>query len=116
MLSTAQIGTISELQAIINAIKSNYIVCMPVTVESFDCLISPDKGKTWLRAQTKKLQYREDKKSFVLFATKGNNQRYEPDEVDVFLAVLGDEVFIVNHNGQREHWSVNPETKWKKIL
>lgn len=116
MLTTGQVGTISELQAVINAIKSNHKVCLPVTVESFDCLLSNDNGKSWKRAQTKKLQYREDKKSFVLYATKGNNQRYEPDEVDVFLAVLGDEVFVVEHNHQREHWAVNPEKRWTKLL
>jgi hypothetical protein len=114
LLSAITTGRISELQAIINALKDNYHVCEPVTASSYDLLISKD-GVNWTRAQTKTLYYRHDKESYVCFAKKGKNQKYAIDEVDVFLAVNDEDVYVIPHNGNGEHWSKNPETKWSKL-
>lgn len=114
MIATT-IGRISEFQAIIKALKKNYEVAEPVDTKPYDILISKD-GVNWLKAQIKTLLYREDKQSFVLFATKGNNKRYTKSEVDVFLGVYGDEVVIIENNGKnREFWSKTLDKKWEKL-
>lgn len=115
MLSSGQTGTVSELQAALNAIKAAYTVAQPLTVESFDLLISLDKVH-WVKAQIKTLFYRPERQSWVCYAKKSRGRRYSQSEVDVFLAVDGTNVYLIPHTGKSEMWSKNPDKKWTKLL
>lgn len=114
MLSSHATGRISEYRAIINALEKEYAVAEPVTPSAYDILISKD-GVNWLKAQIKTLYYRTDKNSYVLYATNGSNKRYSIHDVDIFLAVYENDVYVVPNIGQRESWSVNPGKKWSRL-
>jgi hypothetical protein len=113
-LSSSAIGRISELQAVIKAIQNEYATAEPMFPEPYDLLISKDK-RHWLKAQTKTLYYRADRNSYVVYAKKGNKEKYNEEEVDVFLAVLDNVVYMIPNQGKKEMWSKNPDTKWERL-
>lgn len=121
VMTRAQRGSYSELLAQAALISEGYIVSQPVTVEPFDLTIKSPGDKRTYYVQVKTVFVREDSryigKRFVVRGARNNGKIYTKEEVDYFVAVNGEDVYMFNNTEQWEYWAKEhePEKVWKKI-
>jgi hypothetical protein len=108
-------GKQSELSAIQALIDNGWEVAEPVIDEVYDLVAKTPVTNVWLRVQVKTLRIRENigpggSDQLVIVARKSNGHAYQEDEVDVFIGVDGDDVWITLNRGIGEYWkSDNPK-------
>ncbi|MDQ0174437.1 hypothetical protein J2S08_000268 [Bacillus chungangensis] len=73
--------------------------------EVYDFLArDPANGRVY-RVQVKTMHFREDRRSLVVYARKGNGEPYTKDEVDYIIGIDNDRAFMFECEGQKEYWS-----------
>lgn len=116
MFSTNEIGTHSELFSAIGLIANGYKVSKPVTTEAYDYVILDPRDNKWKTAQVKTAYLREKRNAVVVFAKRRNGEPYGPD-VDVFLTVYNNQIYMFDNKYQTEYWATpqNIDKKWQKL-
>lgn len=112
-----RVGTYAELIAEAALLASGYIgVGKPTTAEYYDLSAIDPLTKKHVTFQVKTLKRREERdNNLVLFAKRGNGERYSEDEsADYYIGVLIDDgvfprVFAMEDRGISEYWA--KETK-----
>ncbi|MGM0846942.1 MAG: hypothetical protein ACQEUT_18440 [Bacillota bacterium] len=118
MFSTSEIGTHSELLSAVGLVANHFVVARPLSVESYDLVILDPRDNRWKTAQVKTAYERTDRPTpaVVVFAKKKDGTPYGP-EVDVFLAVYKNQIFMFDNKYQTEYWATpdNIHEKWELL-
>lgn len=116
-LSTSTIGRHSELLAMAALIADGWSVSEPTVPEAHDLLAYKD-GLT-IRAQVKtiKQRTREGVDYYVIRGLKNSGQVYDLTDCDVFIGVIGDEVYMTENRLLTEYWTRVDEVdgKWQRL-
>lgn len=108
---TTVIGAYSEIVAELALLANGYTVSRPRTPEPFDLKAEDPLTGREFKVQVKTIRKRNDRNGdLVVYATKGNGDRYEKSDVDYFIGVLGEEgetprVFMFENRNLREYWA-----------
>ena len=116
-LSTSSIGRHSELLAMAALIANGWSVSEPTVPEAYDLLAYKD-GLT-LRAQVKtiKQRTRDGIDYYVIRGLKNSGQVYSLTDCDVFIGVIGDNVYMTDNREISEYWIRADEVddRWTKL-
>lgn len=108
---TTVIGAYSEVVAELALLANGFTVSVPRTAEPFDLKAEDPLTGREIKIQVKTIRKRSDRNNdFVVYATKGNGDKYEQSDVDYFIGVLGEEgefprVFMFENRNLREYWA-----------
>lgn len=108
---TTVIGAYSEVVAELALLANGFTVSTPRTAEPFDLKAEEPLTGREIKVQVKTIRKRTDRNGdLVVYATKGNGDKYEQSDVDYFIGVLGEEgefprVFMFENRNLREYWA-----------
>jgi hypothetical protein len=108
---TTVIGTYSEIVAELALLANGFTVSRPRTAEPFDLKAEDPLTHREIKVQVKTIRKRMDRNGdLVVYATKGNGNRYEQSDVDYFIGVLGEDgetprVFMFENRNLKEYWA-----------
>jgi hypothetical protein len=108
---TEVVGAYSEIVAELALIANGFTVSRTRTAEPFDMKAEDPLSGREIKVQVKTIRKRHDRGGeLVVYATKGNGDRYEKSEVDYFIGILGEEgeaprVFMFENRNIREYWA-----------
>jgi hypothetical protein len=118
-MTTAAVGRHSELLAITALLANGYTVLEPAVPEPFDLAITKRSEKTIIRAQVKTALFRE-KDGIEYYVVKGKKNSgivYDMDDCDVFIGVIGNDVYMFDNTEITEYWvrADAIEGKWTRL-
>lgn len=118
-MTTATVGRHSELLAITALLANGYTVLEPAVPEPFDLAITKRGEKAIIRAQCKTALYRE-KDGIAYYVVKGKKNSgitYDMDDCDIFLGVIGNDVYMFDNTEITEYWvrADAIESKWTRL-
>lgn len=117
--SSASIGRHSELIAQTALLANGYTVLEPIVVEPFDLAITRKGDATMRRIQIKTIIKRNKSGNdwFVIRGKKNNGEVYGLDEVDYFIGIYDNAVYMTPNREISEYWSAvdEAETKWTRL-
>ena len=100
------VGGISELTAARALMSVGYEVAWPDVAESYDIVAKDPHNKRWYTFQVKTVKVRDDRGgALVVYTRKSNGAPYPKSEVDYFLAINGDTVYMFENTEQGEVWA-----------
>lgn len=120
---TEVVGMYSQVMAKAALLANGYIVAESETEEAFDIVAKEPLTEKWLQIQVKTIRKRADRNNeLVVYATKGNGNRYSKSEADYIIGVLGEEgevprVFMFENRGITEYWATEAraEKRWVEL-
>jgi len=118
-MTTAAVGRHSELLAITALLANGYTVLEPAVPEPFDLAITRRGESKIIRAQVKTALYR-DKDGIEYYVVKGKKNSgvvYDLDDCDIFLGVIGNDVYMFDNTEITEYWvrADAIESKWTRL-
>lgn len=118
-MTTAAVGRHSELIAITALLANGYTVLEPAVPEPFDLAITRKGEKVIVRAQVKTALFRE-KDGIEYYVVKGKKNSgivYDLDDCDIFLGVIGNDVYMFDNGLLTEYWvrADAIEGKWTRL-
>lgn len=118
-ISTATVGRHSELLATTALLANGYTVLEPVVPEPFDLAVTRKGERNIVRAQVKTAQFRNKDGTdwYITKAVRHNGKTYTKEDCDIFIAIIGNRVFMFDNREITEYW-VKPEElteKWTEL-
>lgn len=118
-MTTAAVGRHSELLAITALLANGYTVLEPAVPEPFDLAITRKGERNIVRAQVKTALFRE-KDGIEYYVVKGKKNSgivYDMDDCDVFIGVIGNDVYMFDNTEITEYWCRADaiEAKWTRL-
>jgi len=116
-LSTSSIGRHSELLAMAALIADGWVVHEATTPEAHD-LLAIKNGKTRrIQVKTIKVREKENVSYYVIRGLKNSGQVYDLTDCDVFIGVVGENVYLAENRAISEYWCKAEEvtTKWRQL-
>ena len=118
-MTTAAVGRHSELLAITALLANGYTVLEPAVPESFDLAVTRKGESKIIRAQVKTALFREKDgiEYYVVKGKKNSGVVYALDDCDVFLGVIGNDVYMFDNRMCTEYWTRadDIESKWTRL-
>lgn len=116
-LSTSSIGRHSELLAMAALIADGWVVHEATTPEAYDLIAIKDGA--YVRAQVKTIKQRTVSGStyYVVRGLKNSGKVYTLADCDVFIGVIGNDVYLVGNSELTEYWIKADEAseKWRLL-
>jgi hypothetical protein len=105
-------GGLSELKAREWLMRNGWEVAKPEIGEVYDIVAKTPVTNVWVTVQVKTIRQRDDREGnpLVIYAKKNNGNPYSESEVDFFIGVHGDDVYLLVNRSIGEYWrSENPK-------
>lgn len=118
-MTTAAVGRHSELLAITALLANGYTVLEPAVPEPFDLAITKRGQSEIVRIQVKTALFRvkDGIEYYVSKGKKNNGVVYGKDDCDIFIAVIGNDVYMFDNTEITEYWvrADDIEGKWTRL-
>ena len=116
-LSTSSIGRHSELLAMAALIANGWSVSEPTVPEAYDLLAYKDGLTVRAQVKTIKQRTRDGIDYYVIRGLKNSGQVYSLTDCDVFIGVIGDNVYMTTNREISEYWirAEEVDARWTKL-
>jgi len=111
-------GRHSELLAQTALLLAGFEVSEPIAPEVYDIAIRNPVTDEFARVQVKTARVRDDRDgAIVVYARRGNGEPYTTDDCDMFVGVVGNDVYMFPCTGLAEYWVTprNIDERWTKL-
>lgn len=120
-LTATEKGRHTELLAQTALLANGWTVLEPIAAEPFDLAITKIGSRKTHYVQVKTSFRRKEKRYageyVVVRGSKGNGDVYKKDEVDYFVTVVDNDVYIFPNQEKSEYWvkKEHVDVKWTKL-